>query len=320
MAPPSIDAAWDYADPSGSEARFREMIASAGAAADAGWRVEAHSQLARAVCLQRRYDDAHGILDAVEGLVPARGRPRVRWRLERGRILNDQGDAAAATAAFEEALALAEEAGEVPLAADAHHMLAYVARGEEGVARHRAAIAFCGRHAEGHPGLRRWLVTLHVNLADELERQERWPEALESVEAARAAAEATGAGKRAVGAAVFAARLHRRSGAVDRGWEVLEGVFDPSTADGWAWEERAEALLARGRGEEARAAFREAHARHAADPWFPPGEKARLERLRRLAEEVRPAAAVPATSSRRARRRARDGGPGRGRRGAPGSP
>jgi hypothetical protein len=67
----------------------------------------------------------------------------------------------------------------------------------------------------------------------------------------------------------------------------VEGVFDPATADGWAWEERAECLHALGRFDEARAAFREAHARHSADPWFPPQESARLERLRRMADADR---------------------------------
>ena len=130
--------------------------------------------------------------------------------------------------------------------------------------------------------LRRWRITLHLNLGDALERLERYAEARASVEAARELAVAEGLPERAAGARVFLARPHRLDGDADRAWAILEDVFDSATADGWAYEEVAECLLAMGRGDEARTRFRRAHELHSADPWFPPGEAARLARLERL--------------------------------------
>ena len=132
MVRPDIDALWDYRDPVESERRFRALIPVDDAPVDAGWHAALLSQLARAVCLQRRYDDAHAILD--------------------------------------------------------------------------------------------------------------------------------------------------------RAWEIIEAVFDPDDPLGWAHEEYAECLRARGHIEESRPHFRRAFARLSNDPWFPPGETERLARLERLGD------------------------------------
>jgi len=132
MDRPHIDALWDHKDPVESERRFRAILPEDDAEADPGWHAELLSQLARAVCLQRRYQDAHAILDGAEPRLEAAGnRAAIRVRLERGRIHNDTERTEEALALFREAWECAEAAAEVRLAADALHMLAYVARGEE---------------------------------------------------------------------------------------------------------------------------------------------------------------------------------------------
>jgi len=50
-------------------------------------------------------------------------------------------------------------------------------------------------------------------------------------------------------------------------------------------DRRLECLLALGRTREARRAFARAYELLSRDPWFPPTETARLERIRRLAGE-----------------------------------
>ncbi len=284
MTPTDIDALWDYRDPAESERRFRGLLPRDGDAVDAPWLAELRSQWARAVCLQRRYDEAYAILDGTEGLLAGGPpRPRIRCLLERGRIHNDTGRAEEALALFREAWTLADGAGEILLAADALHMLACVSRGEENLRWHRAAIEFCRRH--DLPRLRRWEVTLHTNMADEYERQGDFTAGIGAVERSLALAGELGLAEAARGASVFLARLHRLNGDVHRALEILRSVFDPADPRGWAHEELAESLRASGRVEESRPHFRRAFALLSKDPWFPPGEAERLERLGRLGGE-----------------------------------
>lgn len=278
---PDIDALWDYRDPVASEHRFRVLLPPATATPGPGWHAELLSQLARAVCLQRRHDEAHALLDQATSLLAAAGdRAAIRVGLERGRIHNDTGRTAEAVAAFREAFERADAAAEVHLAADALHMLAYVTRGEESLRWHRAALALCARHDD--PRLRRWQVTLHTNMADEYERQGDFASGRRAVEQALAVAEALGLGEAACGSRVFLARLHRLEGNLEPAWEIIQAAFDPNDPRGWSHEEYAECLHARGRIEDARPHFRNAYERHAQDPWFPPTATRRLDRLRRL--------------------------------------
>jgi len=281
MTPADIDALWVWRDPAESERRFRALLPPDGAAADAAWHAELRSQIARAVCLQRRYDEAHAILDGAEGLLAgAPPRPRIRCRLERGRIHNDTGRTEEALALFREAWELADAAGEILLAADALHMLACAARGEENLRWHRVALEFCGRH--DLPRLRRWEFTLHTNMADEYERQGDFENGRRAVERSLAVAEGLGMEAAARGARVFLARMHRLGGDLDRARAVIGAAFDPADPRGFAHEEYAECLLAAGRAEESRPHFRRAHELLSKDPWFPPGATERLARLERL--------------------------------------
>ena len=71
---------WDFDDPAASERRFRRA-ASATQGPD---RLVPLTQLARALGLQERYDEAHAVLD---GLSAAQPEEEVRVTLERGRLL-----------------------------------------------------------------------------------------------------------------------------------------------------------------------------------------------------------------------------------------
>ena len=102
-----IDTLWDYQDPVGSEARFREALqrlesetasSPRSSVENSHSRAEVRTQIARAICLQRRFDDAHAELDeaqkcldeglasGVDGEPVNAGRAHVRVVLERSRI------------------------------------------------------------------------------------------------------------------------------------------------------------------------------------------------------------------------------------------
>src|SRR5829696_8860798 len=88
---PAIDptSLWDFDDPAGSEQRLRDAAAGAHGAVEAAWL----TQVARAIGLQERYDEAHALLDELEA---EDDETAVRLALERGRLLRSAGDDAAA--------------------------------------------------------------------------------------------------------------------------------------------------------------------------------------------------------------------------------
>lgn len=104
--PAAIDDHWNHDDPAGTEAAFREMRPALEAGGDASFLLQLDTQIARTYSLQRRFDDAHALLDTIETrLETAAPVVRVRYLLERGRTLNSSGD--------KEALECRREAGDV---------------------------------------------------------------------------------------------------------------------------------------------------------------------------------------------------------------
>ena len=147
---------WDFDDPAGSEQRFRD----AASAADGELRGIWLTQLARALGLQERYDEAHAVLDE---LSPA-GSAEVACRLllEQGRVYRSSGDASHARPFFEEAAAAAERARLDELRVDALHMVALVSEGAEQVAVTERALAVAA--ASSDPRARDWDASLLNNL------------------------------------------------------------------------------------------------------------------------------------------------------------
>lgn len=70
-----IDRLWDFDDPAGSEARFRQ---AADEAADASLALALRTQVARALGLQGRYEEAAALLDSIAGAAGLAGEIHVR--------------------------------------------------------------------------------------------------------------------------------------------------------------------------------------------------------------------------------------------------
>lgn len=119
---------WDFGDPVASERRFRAASRTATA-------VQAQvlqTQIARALGLQERYDEAEAVL---RGILSEDEEVQVRIALERGRLLRSSGDPATAAPHFQWASDAAEAAGLDVLAVDPLHMGALTRDGEEQVSR-----------------------------------------------------------------------------------------------------------------------------------------------------------------------------------------
>ncbi|MDQ4490043.1 hypothetical protein RBS60_07505 [Sinomonas sp. ASV486] len=158
----TLDALWNFSDPSASEAAFRRALedgALGGRPFDDAERGELTTQLGRAIGLQGRYEEADALLDGID--CEEDPTISVRVLLERGRVLNSSGHAAMAVPLFEQAAELGEHLGDEFLAADAFHMLA-IADSDHAESWARAGIEYA---REAHsPRAQRWCVSLHGNL------------------------------------------------------------------------------------------------------------------------------------------------------------
>ena len=151
-----LDSLWDFSDPIASEAAFRGAISSSD---DPVGRAVLGTQLARALGLQARYDEADRVLERIDAPVPA---IRARVALERGRLRNSGGHPEDAVGFFENAATIAEAAGEPFLLVDALHMLG-IAQPERGDAHVAAALAVLDADAAPDRRTQRWRVSLHNN-------------------------------------------------------------------------------------------------------------------------------------------------------------
>jgi len=281
-----LRALWDFDDPAASETRFRDLVEAAERDDETNLAHEARSQIARALGLQRRFDEAHAILDASVAARPASERARARLDLERGRVLRSSGRPEEARPYFDAAWSRARAAGEAALAIDAAHMIAIVAEAAEADEWHERALAEARASTDAEA--RRWVPSLLNNLGfGLLERGEAeralacFEEALEERIARdddpatiRIAQWAIGRARRALGRHEEALALQRQ----------LESTAGPDGPDGYVHEEIAECLDALGRRDEARPHFLRAAELLAADPWIAEHEPARIHDLRRRAE------------------------------------
>ena len=149
-----LDALWEFGDPLASEAAFRAAISSTD---DEQTRAVLGTQLARALGLQQRYDEADRVLERIDAPVPA---IRARVALERGRLRNSGGHPEDALGFFTNAASIAEAAGLTFLRVDALHMLG-IAEPARADAHTTAALAALEGVADRRT--QRWRVSLHNN-------------------------------------------------------------------------------------------------------------------------------------------------------------
>jgi tetratricopeptide (TPR) repeat protein len=277
-----IDELWDFDDPAASEARFRTAAADD---ANAAFQGPLRTQIARALGLQRRFDNGVAILDSLG--VDTR-EMAVRVVLERGRIENSRGNPAAARPYFESAAARAREAGLDNLAVDALHMVAIAAPPEEQPALHDQAIALAS--ASTDPRARRWLASLYNNAGWTRFESGDVSGALEIFQLALAERESQGK-PRETGIARWAvARALRALGRVDEAYAIQRDLLEINEAAGvddpYVHEELGECLLALGQPDEARAQLAIALPALEADGYTAQAEPDRIARLRKLVKET----------------------------------
>jgi len=272
---------WDFDDLDASEERFQALL---GGETGSG-RAEVLTQLARVEGLRGDFEAGAQLIEEAETLAGGSGVARACIDLERGRLRRSSGNLEAARPLFESAYAVAFEAGEYFIAADAAHMAALAAPDRDGfVAWTRRGIDVAEEHGEAGY----WLGPLLNNLGWEHYEAGELEGAHDAFERALLAREQDPANASAIALARYGAgkalrALDRSAEAVPLleaavGWADSEG-----TPDGWFHEELALEYAAVGRVDLAREQARLAlPLLLAADPLFAEDAE-RATRLREFA-------------------------------------
>src|SRR5664279_1132998 len=279
-----LDELWDFDDAAASERRFQSLLGSGDLLPTA--RGEVQTQLARALGLQGRYDDALAVLDSIEQAEPAppgapgdaaSGSPStpsattsapvvgVRVALERGRILNSSGKPADSVELFAQALEAARTAGEDFLAVDAAHMLAIADRAR---AEHWTNEALRQVSTSTDPRTRRWAGSLHNNAGWARHDAGDFAAALAEFEAAQYAYDMHGTAEQVRIARWAVARALRSLARFDEAIGIQLQLAEQGPADGYVPEELAELCLASGRPDEAQQHAAAAVELLGSDSWF----------------------------------------------------
>ncbi len=285
MPTTDFDALWDYSDPAGTEARFRELLPAVGASGDSDKLAQLMTQIARAEGLGRKFDAAHRMLDQVQAmLTDDLALARVRYLLERGRVFNSSGSPAESRPLFLQAYELAQSISADDYAVDAAHMLGIIESGAASLDWNNKALALAESSAQ--PAARQWLGSLYNNIGWTLHDMGDYPRALEIFQKALAWREQSDDAAKIRIAKWCVARTLRSVGripeAMDMQVALLKEHERAGTSDGYVSEELGECLLALGQAEYARPHFARAYAELSGDAWLVANESARLERLKQL--------------------------------------
>jgi tetratricopeptide (TPR) repeat protein len=275
---PDFNDLWDYNDPAASEEKLREVLAATAHPPESSYVLQLKTQLARTLGLQRKFDEAHALLDEVEAGVPPGDVASVRLLLERGRLWNSSRQPEQALPLFKQAAESAAQLGAEFYEVDALHMLG-IADAERSLEWNIEAI----RHAENasEPRARGWLGSLYNNTGWSLFDLGQYEQALEIFEKALAFRVEQDRPREIHIARWCVARTLRQLGRVEEALEIQRTLEASGEQDGFVDEEIAECLLLLGRESEARAYFQKAYASLAQIDWVAE-DTARLERLKSL--------------------------------------
>ncbi len=285
---PVFQELWDYGHPSESEARFRSIEESVQKNHPALY-AELLTQIARAEGLQSKFDEADETLKRVLAIGGALSpRARIRYELEKGRMVNSSGNAEKSRVHFERALVMAEESDEEFYAIDAAHMMGIVAPPGEQLVWNERALAMAG--ASDNPVARKWIGSLYNNIGYTYLEQGEYELALVNFRKLEEFCAETGNDSFGAIARWFMGKTYRLQGKTEKALalqqELLAAEEKAGKAGAFTLEEIAECHLALGAGEEARRYFLLTHeALHGDEQyqWVLDSEAERVARIRELA-------------------------------------
>jgi tetratricopeptide (TPR) repeat protein len=280
-----FDSLWDYSDPHQTETKFREILLQVPENNPAY--LELLTQIARSQGLQKKFDKAHQTLDQVERrLGNYASRAKVRYYLERGRVINSAGHPEEARPFFEQALDMAKNLSEDFYAVDALHMLAIVAPPASSLDLNLLAIQIA--ESSEQEKAQGWLGSLYNNTGWSYHDMGDYKSALKIFQKAEAVRKSKGRAKELRVAQWCVARTLRSLKRVEEALSkqmALKAEFEAAgegDSDGFVYEEIGECLLALDRAQEAQPYFAKAYEILSQDTWLTVKEPMRLAHLKEL--------------------------------------
>ena len=282
---PDFDRLWDYDHPAETEAKFRELLPKAAASNNPSYHAQLLTQIARSQGLQRKFVEAHQTLDQVEKLLDeCDSQTRIRYLLERGRVLNSSRNPSESKPLFLSAWDLAKQSGEEAFAIDAAHMVAIVEAPENQLDWNLKALEIAETSSNLRAG--KWKGSLYNNIGWTFFESKEYGKALDTFQKALDWRRQEGKIGEVRIAQWCVAKTLRAQNRVDEALAIQSSLLQDYDRDGeksgYVYEEMGECLLALGQVGEAEKFFALSYGELSKDQWLVQNESARLSRLKNL--------------------------------------
>ena len=283
-----FDNLWNYNQPAETEKKFNEILQGLDSDTELGYELELKTQIARTLGLQQKFDEAHKLLDEVEGQLEG-DYPiaRVRYLLERGRLYNSSKIREEALPLFTEAWELGLELKADFYAVDAAHMLGIASPQDQQLTWNEKAMKLAESSADKRA--QGWLGSLYNNIGWTYHDMQKYDKAMDVFQKALEWRQDHEQVIETQIAKWCVARTHRSLGNIDKALEIQYALEQEMKAadqddDGYVFEEIAECLTLQGKTEAAAPYFMQAWKILSQDIWLKQNEGERLERLKTLGE------------------------------------
>jgi tetratricopeptide (TPR) repeat protein len=267
-----IDALWTVNDPVKGEVKLRNAVVEYPGSVD-----ELHTQIARSLGLQGKFDEAWEELSSISRVHSPI--VEIRMQLEKGRLKNSSGYRDDAKPYFLKALELAEQGHFDFYAIDAAHMLGIVWEGQASIDWNQVAIQLAAKSASKRA--QNWKGSLLNNLGWTYFNIGDLNGALTTFESALDFQKSAGDPVRIRIARWSVARCLRALGNYDEALAIQNELIQ-YPEQGYVSEELGELLLVLGRPDEARPRFKRAYELLTPRLGSDPSQSARLARLKEL--------------------------------------
>lgn len=274
---------WDYNNPAETQKKFLEISEKYRNLKDKGRYIELLTQIARTNSLQKKFDEAHKILDEANILLTDEyNTAKIRYYLERGRTYNSSGEYKKAEECFHNAYKISTENNEDDLAIDAAHMLGILYKSEESLKWNIRAIEMAENSKDENA--KRWLGSLYNNTGWTYFDMGDYENALQLFEKNAIYHKEKKSKKELIIAIYCTARTIRAIGRVNEALETMLKLVKQNeefglSEDGYIYKEIGECYYDLKQQLEAKKYFKKAYDILINDIWFDEIEKQRLKQI-----------------------------------------
>lgn len=278
---------WNYTEPEETAVKFQALLPDIKAAGDESATLQLLTQIGRTQSLQRKFKEAHTILNEVEAqLTDDLTVATIRYLLERGRTFNSNNQPELARPLFISAYELGNKAGEDYHAIDAAHMMG-IAGANNAEKMQWNEIALKAAQKTDNPFAKKWIGSLSNNIGWTYHEQGEYEKALDLFQQTQKYYRYEFPHDRYERIARWAiAKTHRSLHQLEEALIIQQTLhqeyIELEEENGYVFEEIGECLYAMNKPNEAAPFFADAYEILSQDDWLQANEPERLARLKLL--------------------------------------